>query len=205
MRCPNCGGAELINTIVPEYDIGRVVGLTSAIMTNASILKCPSCGAATVDGALIDFSMPFIAEKIMERWSDLDGEGARFLRKFMGLTQEQLAARLLVSRDTILRWEKSADILPGPEALALVTLVRRQRVQRVTEHLLSLIKGSFDDLASGLMAIGLTPEELRQLRAVLVANEDPPPARIPPGQPRVQLRISAPMVDMDSTPPPSGV
>lgn len=60
-----------------------------------------------------------IAMHLARHKKALNGKEIRFLRHEMDLTQEDLANLLAVTSQTVARWEKKEDTIPGPAELLL--------------------------------------------------------------------------------------
>lgn len=108
--CENCGG-ELKATKVPRYDFSAYAGV-AAILEGAVILKCRKCGAETLEGRVINNAMAVLVLAFVRSPNRLDQEAARFLRRSLGLTQQELAGRMGLARETVAKWETGDEISP---------------------------------------------------------------------------------------------
>jgi transcriptional regulator with XRE-family HTH domain len=124
MKCPECKTGELVqNDRLPLQEVGHALGLESVQLIDEPGLQCEKCGSVMVTGELLATLIPMLAAA-MAQISDLGADEARFLRKTLDLTQQELAERLQISRATIARWEDERDGgLRGADSYALRALV----------------------------------------------------------------------------------
>ncbi len=127
MECTKCREAKLEERIVPKHEVGDLLGLP-AVLVNAPLLQCPKCGAVHVPGHVLDFLIPALAAKVVAV-SELAANETKFLRKVIGLTQNELADRLELSRATVARWEADDSVLAGTNSFALRALVAMHLMQ----------------------------------------------------------------------------
>lgn len=119
-RCADCGG-ETSPARLATYDARALFGLP-VVLENVPVAKCRACGAAMLAGWALDYAGQHLALELAAQ-RDLDGAEVRYLRKFLGLTQEGLAGKLSVERITVGRWERGETRIEGPAGLALRSLV----------------------------------------------------------------------------------
>lgn len=92
MTCPRCGKA-LKRTLVKDYPY-RESGLGNVYLQNIATYQC-ECGEKLVQIPVIDRLHDTIAYYLLKKPSLLTGEEFRFLRKWVGLTANQLLPLLL--------------------------------------------------------------------------------------------------------------
>src|SRR5258708_2270031 len=116
----SCGGRLKVVSVdlAHAFDISQVVGLQKVTISGA-IRVCVDCGRPAFEGELIETVLDSIARSMLRSNFPIRGPEVRFLRKFMQLTQAELALRMAVDRVTVARWEGSSSAIPGPEAIAL--------------------------------------------------------------------------------------
>jgi DNA-binding XRE family transcriptional regulator len=88
-----------------DVDISDLVGLSEVIVPDANVLACDNCDNFAMGGIGLDAYKNTIAKDLVETVDRLSGDEARYLRKLMLLTQNELAEKLGIDRMTILRWE----------------------------------------------------------------------------------------------------
>jgi hypothetical protein len=117
-------------------------GLASVILLEAPLLVCDKCGEIEYPGDMMNAVERALAFHMLGL-ADLEPQAVRFLRKFLGLTQPELAEKLGCSRPTIARWEQEeGDGISGVDSAALRALVASLRFSddpRAAEILRSLM------------------------------------------------------------------
>ena len=100
-----------------ECLVGRVVGISDFVSFHgSSVRETRRAFRAAVDDYLQDLAESNAAKPV-------DGPALRAYRKRQGLTQEQLAAQLEVTKATITEWERCKRPLPGTMKFALAAVV----------------------------------------------------------------------------------
>jgi len=124
MKCPDCG-ATMKHGIVKNFETGPTLGLQSVIVTNMPASVCPKSSKheVLVPGAMLDQLQAELACFLLSESFRLTGDQVRFLRKSVGLTQAELAARLGTSRVSVNRWENSRAERPAAESIAIRGIV----------------------------------------------------------------------------------
>lgn len=102
MKCTNCGHEMNKREGTHRYEES---GLKNVLLINVPIYRCPSCKETDVEIPRIEELHRLIGSLIVLSPEGLKGEEARYLRKQMGYTAEELAEHLGVSRLTVTRWE----------------------------------------------------------------------------------------------------
>jgi YgiT-type zinc finger domain-containing protein len=115
-NCHRCGG--LLERKCIDHDVGPLLGLPSVVVHDFPAPVCGSCGAVVVDGAVIDSLSLLIAANMLAQ-PQLDGLEVRYLRKQVGDTQEQFAARIGTTRASVARWESEQQLLDGTNAYSV--------------------------------------------------------------------------------------
>ena len=103
-------------------DVSKLLGLKT-VLAQGPVLTCNHCKNFTIASGTLDAVSEVLAKWLVESADRLTKDEARFLRKFMLLTQKELAARLSVARLTVVRWEeaKQLDYLKSYALRALVS------------------------------------------------------------------------------------
>lgn len=117
-KCMECGavmGREKRN--VPY------MSLPSVTLMNVDVYVCPKCGAEDVVIPYLEGLNQSLASALIESNSaNFTHYEAKFLRKYLGLSSDQLARELGVDDDRVLDWERGAA-MTTTEAAALRLLV----------------------------------------------------------------------------------
>lgn len=153
IRC-ECGG-ELEPTVLAKYDFSDYVGF-EVNLNGFEGLKCNKCGDETLDGRLVNAILNHTVVQAAKQPRRLNGKEARFLRHHLCTTQEELAVRMGVVRETVAKWEcGDSPISPAHDyMLRAITL-------------------------GSMIALGLLPAEMAQqiMKDTFTAVRPSPPQR----------------------------
>lgn len=120
MKCNECGGPVTTeHNAVRRYDMG---GLPHVQLHGVGVTRCAACGK---EGVVIPrigqlhrvLSRAFVSQRRMLAPAEI-----RFLRKHIGLSTDDFAQRMGVTRETVSRWETGAKPMGG-QADRLVRLI----------------------------------------------------------------------------------
>jgi putative zinc finger/helix-turn-helix YgiT family protein len=106
VQCPNCGAqAHQKRGNWPLDDWG----VKGAMLLGTEIIRCAACGEEMpiIRGA--NRIQRTLAEAIVRKPYRLAGDEVRFLRKYIGVTQDEFARLLHVDKTTISKWETGDD------------------------------------------------------------------------------------------------
>src|SRR5438552_2620699 len=120
IKC-ECGGS-MRRARLKEFDFSALAGLP-VIVRDLPGLRCARCGAETLSGQVIDELLERVALELVRQEPRLRSEQARFLRKRLGLTQHELAARMALNRQTVAKWETEREAISPQNDMALRALV----------------------------------------------------------------------------------
>jgi DNA-binding transcriptional regulator YiaG len=81
-------------------------------MTHVPGFKCTKCGGTTIPGDVINDALRAAVIVVTRLPRRLGKNEAKFIRRTMGITQEDLARRIGVVRETVAKWETE----DGPSA-----------------------------------------------------------------------------------------
>jgi len=101
-----CGG-ELRSAKLDGYDFSDYVGLNVTV-SGVEGFKCTKCGGETVDGSLVNLVMNYTIMQVAKSPRRLNGAEARYLRRTLHVTQEELADKMGIDRVTVADWERGA-------------------------------------------------------------------------------------------------
>jgi putative zinc finger/helix-turn-helix YgiT family protein len=117
-ECRVCGAEERIERRDYKWEES---GLKNVILKDVEVVVCPNCGESPVLARLSDL-MRIVAMAIIAKPYDLTGDDVRFLRKFLGLTQDAFSEILKVDKTTLSKWENGSYEL-GAQSDRLIRLV----------------------------------------------------------------------------------
>lgn len=129
MRCPNCGSKMTLRALA-EYDVGPTLGLPSVVVRNLPAFRCASCEDVLIPGPALEALSAMVVRELLTHSFPLGGVEVRFLRKAVGLTQLEIAARLGIDRVSVARWESEEKQLAGPESIAVRAVIGEPRERR---------------------------------------------------------------------------
>jgi transcriptional regulator with XRE-family HTH domain len=112
--CSECGGT-MNSTVLPEYvDDLMGSGAPVVLVNSVTELKCPHCGLEKIE--IPDFDGLVAAVSLARSLLPLKLRGTelRFLRKALGLSARDLAARIGVNAETLSRWENNREPIKQP-------------------------------------------------------------------------------------------
>lgn len=138
MTCPRCGKA-LKRTLVKDYPY-RESWLGNIYLQNIATYQC-ECGEKLVQIPAIDRLHDTIAYYLLKKSSLLTGEEFRFLRKWVGLTANQLLPLLGVkTRISISRWENGKAPITASTDHAMRLLVMRLKEEALHQRMFAEIE-----------------------------------------------------------------
>lgn len=134
--CPECGERAEIKR--GDYKFTES-GLKNVILSGIEIIHCPKCGDSPIIPAMSQLMRVMAVAVAAKPWP-LTGEEVRFLRKFVGKTQDQFAELMRVDKTTISKWENNeytigdqSDMLIRVVAIGLGGL-RKKELNEVIEN-----------------------------------------------------------------------
>ena len=131
MNCLACGTPLRVSRETVRYDD---CGLTNVHLVDVEVRRCPSCGEEElVIPAMADLHR-VIAEQLALRPTPLAGPEIRFLRKYLGFSQEQLAEEMGLRQETISRYENGHERMGATSERLLRLLVLWGHQRREYEH-----------------------------------------------------------------------
>jgi putative transcriptional regulator len=135
MRCIECGGAMKTRR---ENHYYKESGLSGITLVNLEISQCENCGQKEVEIPAIAQLHALIVRSILLKAARLLPEEIRFLRKHVGWSQSDLAARMGVAPETANRWENDKTKMSVPVEryfrLRVATQEPIQHYEREVDH-----------------------------------------------------------------------
>lgn len=120
VKC-ECGGT-LKAVKLESFDFTAIAGLPVKLV-NVPGLRCTKCGGATLEGEVINSLIHALALLIARQPERLASDRARFLRKYLRVTQLALAERMGIARETVADWERGENAISAQHDLMLRAIV----------------------------------------------------------------------------------
>lgn len=121
-----CGGTFKPVTL-RSFDFSRYSGLPS-VLDGAPGWRCDACQREMLHGQVINASLFFIAMGIVGLPHRLSAGFARYLRRSMQITQQELADRMGIARETVASWESGLkEISPQHDLILRVLMSNHAR------------------------------------------------------------------------------
>lgn len=144
-ECTNCGEQVLRETRNYRYTES---GLPNVILQGIAVADCPKCGNSDVVIPRMAKMHSAIARALANSPARLTGPQLRFLRKYLGLSGDELGRYLHTDKTKISKWETEEDRI-GPATDRLIRLLAtaldqelRPQVAAVAEHLPQILDES---------------------------------------------------------------
>ncbi|MFZ0889502.1 MAG: helix-turn-helix domain-containing protein [Candidatus Binataceae bacterium] len=124
--CGKCGGA-LVTRTVPEYRNDALMGIPGIVILNTvEEMRCRKCGHVAATGfSNLEGLIATVAVARVAAARKLNARDVRFLRKALGWSSKELAAKLEVRDETVSRWENEREPM-GPTSEKLLRLIVTQ-------------------------------------------------------------------------------
>ena len=119
MTCSECGGEMTVRRENYRYD---ACGLPNITLQKVEVGRCPKCGETEVAIPSLEGLHRSLAQAIIRKPSRLVPAEIRFLRKYLGWSGADFAARMGTAAETVSRWETGAAPM-GPTADRLLRLM----------------------------------------------------------------------------------
>lgn len=122
MKCGECGAAGLRESVETVPYEGS--GLEGIYLEGVRVRRCPKCGEWEIAIPRIESLHRAIATHLAERREKLGPREIRFLRKYLGLSGTDFAARVSVDKATVSRWERvDAPMAMSPQTERLLRVL----------------------------------------------------------------------------------
>jgi DNA-binding transcriptional regulator YiaG len=124
-----CGGG-MRPTILKKFDFTPWSGVSSTL-EEAPGLRCTKCDRETIPGWVINLTLRFMSVDMLRMPHRLPAECAKFLRRVLEVTQQELADRMGVARETVAQWERGAcEISPQHDFILRALFMSQEAHQR---------------------------------------------------------------------------
>lgn len=156
VNCDECS-ARLEPVTLTNYDFSAWAGM-HVILKSAPGYRCSGCGGETIPGVVVNASLAAVALAFIGLPHRLPAQHARYVRRSLGITQNELADRMGIARETVAQWEcGEREISPQHDLILRGVVIERVHGQHPA-------------------AVGMLEKMLPILGAVRSA---PPPRRMP--------------------------
>ncbi len=108
-----CGG-RLLPTRLDAFDFSDYAGFAVTVH-NVDGLRCNKCHGETIPGAMINAVLNYLVVHAARQPRRLNGDEAQHLRRYMGATQQELATRMGIVRETVAKCVTAPVSTPGPD------------------------------------------------------------------------------------------
>jgi putative zinc finger/helix-turn-helix YgiT family protein len=135
--CLECGGA--LRAVRKDYPFAES-GLNNVILKNIEVLVCDRCETETPRLPRLNDLIRTIALAVIAKPYALEGQDVRFLRKFLGLTNEAFAAILNIDKSHLSRVENGATPVSATadRLVRLVALGMGDRLEQTARDLIAM-------------------------------------------------------------------
>ena len=132
MNCLECGAAMKVER--GPYK-AKEIGLPGIVLLNVEQRRCARCGETEVVIPHLDGLHRTIAGLLIRKPGGFTGAEVRFLRKFVGWSEEDFAGFAGVRRETISRWENGHEpIGPQSDAFLRAYVAHGKRIDDYQAH-----------------------------------------------------------------------
>lgn len=139
MKCLNCAASMTVTRENYKY---AESGLSCVTLRGMDVARCATCGESEVAIPAIAELHQAIARVIVLKAERLVPEEIRFLRKHLGFSQPDIAARLGVAVETVSRWENDKERMSVPaEKLLRFLVARKEPIARYERELAKVAVG----------------------------------------------------------------
>jgi DNA-binding transcriptional regulator YiaG len=164
----DCGG-EMRPTILKKFDFTLWSGLPSTL-EEVSGLRCTKCNRETLPGSVINLTLRLMAIAMLRMPHRLPAECAKFLRRILEVTQQELADRMGVARETVAQWERGASEISPQHDFILRALFMSQEAHQQRKTVMK----NLDILESFVSVRAEPPPKSDDFYPFLIAKRDYP-------------------------------
>ncbi len=126
MKCQHCGGPMRTRR---ENFLYEAWGLREITLVGVEVSRCRRCGEHQANIPRLEQLHRAIAQSLARKPQRLTGSEIRYLRKWLGWSGAEFAARMGVRAETVSRWETArAPMGPAAERLLRLIVLTRQPI-----------------------------------------------------------------------------
>ena len=152
MKCLNCGTPMKSRKENYHYTES---GLSNVVLHGVEVRNCAKCGEREVVIPRLEQLHRAMARTVIEQKGKLVAEQIRFLRKYLGWSQTDLAAYMSVESPTVSRWEGGHQEMGQVADRLLRLLVNSQ--EPATSYPIDLFKHKFGKTAKATLEFKAKP------------------------------------------------
>lgn len=119
IKC-GCGGT-MKSVVLKNFDFTAMSGISS-FLQDAPGFRCSTCGSETLQGDVINFALRELARLLARMPQLFPANAARYLRRYMRLSQQDLADRMGINRVTVAKWEGGTEAISPQHDFMLRTV-----------------------------------------------------------------------------------
>jgi putative zinc finger/helix-turn-helix YgiT family protein len=123
-KCHNCS-SDMRANVQPRHRYTEC-GLDFVTLANVPVFECPACGAHQLRIRAIEQLHKAIADAVVHKPSRLTPPEVKFLRKYLGLSNQDLAKTMGVSPEQTSRWTSNEPIGTSADRLLRVLVLGLQ-------------------------------------------------------------------------------
>lgn len=153
MTCLQCGAEMRTARENFKYEASGLPGVT---LVGVEVSRCPSCGEYEVAIPSIEQLHRVMAVAVARKRAKLTPAEVRFLRKWLGWSGADFAARMGVTPESVSRWETGVLAMGGTADRLLRLMVLS--TQPVADYSLDLLKEVAQDEAAPIR-LGMRADE----------------------------------------------
>jgi putative zinc finger/helix-turn-helix YgiT family protein len=156
-ECTACGAPA---SVVRGNYVFTECGLRNVVLQGVEITRCAKCGNDDVVIPRLNDLMRTLAFAVVSQPYRLQGEDVRFLRKYLNMTQAQLAELLDIHKTNLSKWENNEDKI-GEQSDRLIRAVSLALGEGLKEKM-ELVIRSFPQIQKSRKRPGLemNPDDL---------------------------------------------
>ncbi len=106
-KCRQCGSANTVDTVQENYRYDEC-GLPNVVLSTIPLVQCNDCESQSVRIPGMAQLHKVIATGLIGKQGRLTGDEVRYLREFLGWTNQRFAQRMGVDPSTSSRWSNGA-------------------------------------------------------------------------------------------------
>jgi len=103
INCDECG-TRLERVRLENFDFSAWAGMPVTLKSVPGY-RCKECGGETIPGKVVNVSLWVVAIECIKMPQRLHAQFARYLRRTLEITQQELADRMSIARETVAAWE----------------------------------------------------------------------------------------------------
>lgn len=157
-----CGG-RLRPAILRDYDFSGYAGMPVRLEAVPG-LRCAACAGEALEGGAINLLLKIMVVEIAKKSERLTADEAKFMRRILMGTQQELATRMGIARETVAKWECGETISPQHDLILRIFVLAPLVREEGPIVPVALVR----ELVSRLSNVRVAPPEPRRIPVVVV-------------------------------------